>query len=139
MTALFPEVEGPLREWLRARPELAELTGSGRHVYFAAPDVKERPPRWLTIQRVGGAPQDTDVPCDDALVAFHCFGRTKAQAAELAAALVGVLFAIKSRTPMGTVVAVHALVNAWTFEPDPVLEVPCFVVNAAIMFLAAPN
>jgi hypothetical protein len=132
----FPEVEGPVRDWLKAAPELADATGNGRYVYFAAPDTRERPATWLTVARVGGAPQDTEVPLDDALIAFHCYGRSKQLAADLAATLVGLLFAIKQPTPMGTVTALHAFVSAWTFEPDPVLETPCVVVNAAMLFRA---
>lgn len=134
---LFREVEGPLRAWLKAHPSIAPLTGGGRYVYFAAPDVREKPAAWLTFRRIGGGPEVSETPIDAPLVSFNCWGRTKSAADTLAEALVNALQDVRQPTPMGEIVAMSARVTLWTFQPDPSLATPRVVVDAAMQFRVA--
>jgi Protein of unknown function (DUF3168) len=135
---LFAEVEGPLRAWLKADPTIAALTNNGRHVYFAAPDTNDKPTRWLTIRRIGGGPLPGTTPLDYPLIAFECWGRTKAGASELAEALVNLLWSVDHPVEMDTVVALSAVVTLWLFQPDPALgDLPRVLVDASMVFRAA--
>jgi hypothetical protein len=142
MSVLWRDVEGPIKDWLRQHPGIAPLTGNGKYVYFEAPPpltsaTADRPDRWLTFRRLGGAPMPLDTPLDDALLSFSCFGRTRPHAAELASALANAM-TIAVPTLMETVVALNGRVTLWRWEPDTRVQppVPCFVVDAAVIFYA---
>ena len=93
---VFPDVEGALKQWLKAQTPILDVIGDPKFVYFEAPDTSAavRPAAWLTFARLGGAPPDSDIPQDIPLISFLCWGRTRLKAAQLAGALVTVLKSI---------------------------------------------
>lgn len=140
LATLYADVEGPLRAWLRAHPDLADLTNNGQWVYFSAPDRSDvKPAQWLTLRRIGGGPTPGEVPMDDALITFGAYARSKGAAAILAARLVNILAAIQAPVTMGDIEALDAQVTLWAFQPDESIEpaLPRVVVDAAILFRAA--
>jgi hypothetical protein len=132
---VIEDVEGPLRAWLRAQPDLATFTAS--HIYFSAPDTTDRPDCWLTLRRIGGGLNQGDLMEDQPLISFGCWGRSRQKAAELAALLVDVLVHDLNRpVEMPPLTALGAQVTLWSYEPDLEVPVPRYVVDAIIHFTA---
>lgn len=91
----WPDIEGKVRTLLRADPGVTALVGS--RVFFGVP---REPSAWpvVTVQRVGGGPDGSQVPADDALIQVDIFGRVdpsghgdKAQTWTVTAAIIGAL------------------------------------------------
>jgi hypothetical protein len=139
VSVFFPEVEGPIKAWLKTQTSVAALTEGGRHVYFAAPDLKTaKPSCWLTVRRIGGAPQAV-VPLDQPLMSFEAWGRTKAAASKLAEATANALWALEGPITLSDdLVLLSSRVTLWLFQPDPTLsEHPRYVVDAVLVLRAA--
>jgi hypothetical protein len=129
------DVEGPLRDWLKVHPDLAEL--SGQHVYLGAAQQSSTPiPYWLELSRMGGGPDLTASPLDLPLMTFHCYGRTRLQASQLAHALANILDIGTSNAPvvLPGLSILYSRVTLLLWQPDAIgaKDLPRYIVDATM-------
>jgi len=122
----WPDVEGGLRTYLRADAAVSALCA--QRVFFGVPRKGARFPL-VTVQRIGGGDDPSEVPIDRALVQVDCWGAfadetahvrpNKAGAFALAAAVRDALSAIRGATDIGEdVIAYGANVVSSQWLPD---------------------
>lgn len=134
-TAVFADVEGAVRTWLRTVPVVTALVST--RVWFAVPEDSPTYPL-VALSRVGGSPQGPETPVDDARLQFDCFGRTKAEAAAVAYAVCGAVHTLRAGTALdSTAVALSGqVVLGPLFSPDPDDNSPRYIVDAVITIRA---
>ena len=125
---VFVDVEGAVRTWARANARIVAQVAA--RSFFGVPDGGQLP--LLTLRRVGGAPDAGEAPVDVALISFECWGRTKQEAAAVAAALKSAAESVAAGTPMGAdVICYGASVELELWLPDPKTDRPRYVVDVA--------
>lgn len=114
----YADAEGAVRAWGRT------LGLVGSRVFFEPPE-RGRVYPLITVQRVGGAPLNQDVPIDGPLIQFDVLGekRTdKAAVGAIAYQLASAVMSLRSGTAMGTAaVALSGTVTSgplWMPEPE---------------------
>lgn len=68
----YPDVEGGVKAWLRARPEVTSTAVGTRTFVNGVPRSPTYP--LITVQRVGGGDDPSDAPVDLALVQIDVWG-----------------------------------------------------------------
>jgi hypothetical protein len=89
VTATFPDIETLVQNWLgyTSVAALVRRTDGGLNIYQAMPNSSPLPA--VVLSRVGGAPsRRSNVPTDTARISFDCWAATRAEAREIAAAVV---------------------------------------------------
>lgn len=123
---VFADVEGGVRAWARANSSITAAVST--RTFFGFPDGGQLP--LLTLARVGGAPEPGEAPLDTARISFHCWGRTKQEAAAVAAALKSAAQSLRAGIPMGAdLIAYGASVVLDLWQPDPANDRPRYVVD----------
>jgi len=134
------DIEGPLRDWLKVHPDLAQLCG--QHVYLGAAQRSSTPvDYWLEFSRMGGGPDLTTAPLDNPLMTFHNYGRTRLQASQQAHALANIL-SIGITTPpvdLGPLRIIQSRVTLLVWQPDVLAakDIPRYVLDCTMC--VAPN
>lgn len=125
---VFVDVEGGVRTWARAN---ARITGQvGARTFFGVPDGGQLP--LVTLKRAGGASDEGEAPLDVALISFECWGRTKQEAAAVAAAVKSAAESVAAGTPMGAEMTCYgASVELDLWLPDPRTDRPRYLVDVA--------
>lgn len=137
---VFPDVEGALRTWLRAQPEVAARYGT--RVFFGIPDS----PTWplLVVGRVGGGEDVSEAPLDLPMVQLDCWGRLdtaghgdKASCAADKNAVRSALSRIRAVTELADgEVAFGAEVVSDLWSPDPDDKRPRYVLTVRLAAIA---
>ncbi len=135
MSLAILDLEGPLRDWLKVHPDLAELTA--QHVYLGAAQRSSTPiPTWLEFSRMGGGSDLTTTPLDNPLMTFHCYGRTRLLASQTAHALANILTIGITVPPvdLGPLTILQSRVTLVVWQPDPVgaKDLARYVVDAVM-------
>jgi hypothetical protein len=115
-TKRFADVEGGVRAWARANAFITPIVGT--RTFFGFPDGGQLP--LLTLRRVGGRPDAGEAPIDTARISFECWGRTKQEAAAVAAAVKSAAESLPAGAPMGADVICHGasvVLDLWLPEP----------------------
>lgn len=89
----FPDAEGAVKTFLRSRPEVT-TTAAGTRVFMDMPTAPTFP--LVTVQRVGGGVDPSEVPLDVALVDISCWGRLDASGHAMWAELMVVVNGVRS-------------------------------------------
>lgn len=134
-TIAYVDTEGPVRDWLRQHPDLADL--SGAHVYFGAPRGANKIGSWITVRRIGGGPMAGTVNLDNPLFSLSCYGQDRQTAAQLASVVANIVtvdgFHRGVAQLPGGLEVIHGGVTLFAFVPDTELEgVARYVVDAAL-------
>jgi hypothetical protein len=77
---VWADTEAVVRQWSRD-----QLTGLSRRVFFGVPDNPQLP--LVTVARVGGGPEDSGVPFDQARISWQVWAHSKQEAASLTSVL----------------------------------------------------
>lgn len=129
--AVFADVEGGLRAWLRGQPSITALVD--QHVWFGIPANAQFP--LITIAQVGGGPGVGEAPITDALIQLDCWGagQNKGQAAAVMTAVLGALDSLHCGAEMGgEVIAMGSTVESVIWLPDPQSNQARYVVTALV-------
>lgn len=121
MTTVLPDAEGGCRTWLRSLSAVTALVE--QRVFFAVPDDTDDDDYPLvTVQRVAGAMDASEVPLDAAILQLTCIGRRrdKASATSLASAVRVAVADLREPTVWGTDVCLGAVEESTVFTVDPV-------------------
>lgn len=135
----FGDVETAVKAWLSATPSVATLLtrpDTGKSIYLAMPSAAPNPAAIIT--RVGGAPRATELPTDVARISIDCFGRTRAEAHALAAAIAAAYDDLSYSGPYvaadGTRL-MNAEVVGLLWLPDPATDTARYVIDALVYAL----
>jgi hypothetical protein len=142
----FPDVEGGVRDYLRAHASVSALVGT--RVFFGIPAAPTFP--LITVTRVGGTDDTSEATIDQALVQIDCWGRLyadtdpthkggdKAQCDAVRRAVRRAFRDIRTATALNaSTVAYGARVESDPFRPDPDSDRPRYAVTASITARAA--
>lgn len=142
MTESYPDIEGGLRTFLRADTGVIAATADvqgAASVWFGIPKgATEDYFPLITIMRVGGGDDASDIPIDRALLQIDCWGSlhtngngNKASATTLVNAVRSALRAVRRRTELATgIYAFGFNVESSIWLPDPDNDRPRYVVTA---------
>jgi hypothetical protein len=140
----WPDVEGALRDYLRADAGVSALVG--QRVFFDIPKAT-RDSSWpmITVARVGGATDASEVPLDLALMSIDVWGSLdasgngdKAGAAAVVNAVRSALEAMNGRTTLTTGVDGFGVQEAGVvWLPDPGNGRPHYTVTAEVTAIAS--
>ena len=135
----WPDVEGAVRDHLRADADVAALVGT--RVFFGVPldsngQVTAQLPL-VTISRVGGGDDASEAPIDQALLQIDCWAasRNKAQAHAVTSAVRKSLTEIRT-AEVGSTVLFGAVVESVIWSPDP-KDLPRYSLTALVSARAA--
>lgn len=126
----YPAVEMGVRDWLRTESSLVALVG-GDSRRIDIDYSGDKASTHLTLFRAGGGPS-RKVPLDNAVLAFHCWGRGRGAALNLATELINVL---NTRTEVAlndTAWLRGCTVESSNWLPDPTGQ-PRYVVIARVI------
>jgi hypothetical protein len=135
----FPDPEGTIRAYLRADPDVSAIVGN--RVFFGVPrKANEETFPLVTVARIGGADDPSEVPVDLGLLDISCWGSIdasgnglKAPATELANAVRSALHRIRERTSAGTGTDVFGVqIGGVVWAPDPDNDRPRYVITAEV-------
>jgi len=133
----WPDVEGGLRTWLRADAALVALVGN--RVFFGVPRAAvDSTFPLVTIQRVGGGQDPSEVPIDLALIQVDAWGTAadkggKAVAWAVVNALRSRLETMRDRTTLDTGIdAFGAEVVGVVWAPDPADDRPRYTLTVEV-------
>lgn len=110
---VFPDVEGPIRDWVRAE----SITNVGTRVFFGLPERCEYPA--IDLHLVDGGIQPGEAPLADVLVTFSVWGGQRIPASEAVWALAA---SIENLTPVvhGALALLGGVVVLGpVYQPDP--------------------
>lgn len=130
-TRTFVDIEGGLRDYLRTLTALTNLVE--QRIFLGIPSSGTDFP-FIQMSRVGGGP-DLLTPLDNAEISFSCWGADKAEAAEVAAALVSELESLQAGTEIASGLKCGgASVLLWLWSPDTSTDKPTarYVIDARI-------
>ena len=120
----WPDIEGALREWLRADADIQAVVGT--RVFFGIPRNSSSAFPCIMITRIGGGQMTGDAPVDNALMQFDVYGELaeegggRLQVTTAALALRKTLSKIVGRTRLNsTVVCFDPRVSVQVFSPLP--------------------
>jgi hypothetical protein len=140
----WPDVEGAVRDWLRADPGVSAFVGS--RVFFGVPRNARDPQSFplVTVARVGGAADPNEAPVDLALLSIECWGSIdpsgngdKAEATAVVNAVRSALEGINGRTALSGFVDAFGVAEAGVvFAPDPDNDRPRYVLTAEVTAMA---
>jgi hypothetical protein len=127
----FPDIEGAMRTWLQAQTEMTVLIAD--RDFFGYPESSKTQTPLIVMQRIGGGPLPGEAPIDLALLQFDCWGgvRNKAQANQVALALIGVLASMTAQQLSGAFVY-GCSVGSSIWSPDPESDQARYVVTASV-------
>lgn len=136
MTVEWPDIEGGLRDYLRAHGDVVAAVGT--RIFFGVPDTPTFP--LVTVQRVGGGDDLSEAPIDQALVQFDVWGELdanghgkKADADTVRRAVRQALHDIRGATALNaSTVAYGATVTDDRWLPDPNNDRPRYSVTALV-------
>lgn len=137
MSVVYGDVEQVVKAWLRATPAVADLVplpgGAGPAIFNAMPTSAPNPVILAELVAGGPSPRE-DLPCADYRITFDVYGRTRAEAAGVTYALVGVLesLARDGSWDDGTTTVYAANVVLMRWFPDPDSDTPRYIVDALI-------
>ncbi len=125
---MLTDVEGPVKAWAAAT--------LGLRVFFGKPqsDTSALTGPLVVLSRIGGGPEQ-HVPVDQPRLSFACYGRTKAEAATTAAAVVEALWSLQAGTMLGSLRALGASgIFGPLWQPEVVggAEHPRYIVDATV-------
>jgi hypothetical protein len=135
----MPDVEGGVRTFLRANAEVAAIVG--QRVFFGVPKgATEATFPLVTVSRIGGGDDFSEVPIDIALLQIDCWGGIddsgngkKAEAVSLLNAVRNACLAIRGRTALNSSVdAAGIFVQSVVWLPDPANDRPRYSVTAEV-------
>jgi hypothetical protein len=140
----FPDVEGALRAYLRADAGVSALVG--QRVFFDVPrSTRESSYPLITVARVGGGTDASDVPIDLALISIDVWGTLdasgngdKAGATAVVNAVRSALEAMNGRTTLSAGVDAFGAQEAGVvWLPDPDNGRPHYTVTAEVTAIAS--
>jgi hypothetical protein len=135
----MPDVEGGVRTFLRANAEVAAIVG--QRVFFGVPKgATEATFPLVTVSRIGGGDDFSEVPIDIALLQIDCWGGIddsgngkKAEAVSLLNAVRNACLAIRGRVALNSSVdAAGIFVQSVVWLPDPANDRPRYSVTAEV-------
>ena len=137
----YPDVEGALRTWLRARPAVQGVVA--QRVWFGIPKVDPVFPL-VVVSRIGGTNAAGDAPVDEPLVQIDCWGDIHANGNGNKASALGVANVVRAElldlvndtTIAPGVRAAIASVDM-AYSPDPDNDRPRYVLTVAGSFISA--
>ena len=127
----MPDVEGGVRAFLRADPDVAALVGN--RVFFGVPTSTVFP--LVTVSRVGGGDDPSEAAVDLAVLTVQCWGemRDKAGAYLLANTVRSALRNVRGRTQFADDCWCHgATVDGLFYSPDPTQDRPRYVLTIRV-------
>ena len=143
----LPDVEGGIRDYLRAHPDVSALIGT--RAFFGIPDS----PTWplVVVRRVGGSEDSSEAAIDVAVIQIDCWGRLfndtdpsksahgdKAQADRLRRAVRKALWQIRGATAANTSTVLYgAVVESDPFLPDRDNDRPRYALTVRVTARAA--
>lgn len=138
-TIVFTDVEGAVREWLRAHPLLTPLLGSGNNarIFFGIPTGISFP--FVTVSRVGGGPHEGLAPLDVARLSFEVWGSTKKTAQDVVVALTSAVEQLETEPLNASVKGEGAHVDMILWRPDPTDGRPRYIVDVTITASIIPD
>ena len=128
---IFPDLEGACRTWLRNHPFVGPLIDN-KHAYFGVPNGDNPPSPMIIVSRLGGAPQDGEVPLDDGRVEFAVWGNTKMAASQVERMLCAALHDMGSVQMSPDVVGYGARVESRIWLPEENSNAGRYLVDAII-------
>lgn len=132
----WPDVEGGIRDYLRANTAIAALVGT--RVFFGIPATVQYP--LITVQRVGGGDDTSEAPIDQALIQIDVWAAVgnKASATAVLNAVRDCLSGIRGRTTLKAgVTGFGAEVVSVIWAPEQGTDQPRYSVTAAVAAIAA--
>lgn len=113
-----PDVEEGARQWARSLeiPNVVDADGAAA-VYFGPPTTL--PEVYITLYRVGGAPQRGEAPLRDVRITWNVYGLTKNNARAAAGWLVGHIEAVSEIPMAGSTYCYGATVDTAYWAPVP--------------------
>lgn len=139
----MPDTEGALRTWLRAQDAVEAIVA--HRVFFGVPrGAAEADFPMITLGRVGGGDDPSDVPIDNCTLQVSCWGSIdsrgnpiKASATELVNAVRSAVRAVRSRISLtADVDALGITVESVVWLPDPDNDRPRYVMTVDVMALS---
>lgn len=131
----FPDVEAGVRAYLRADTDVNAVVSA--RVFFGVPKANPIFPL-VTLARVGGGQDASEVPVDLAVMNISCWGdSTKEQAANVMNAVRRALNKIRRRTLVSGVALHGAQVDTVLWSPDPEDARPRYIITARVTASAA--
>lgn len=131
----FPDVEAGVRAYLRADVDVSAAVNA--RVFFGVPKNNPTFPL-VTLARVGGGQDASEVPVDLAVVNINCWGNsTKDDAAIVMNAVRRALNKLRRRTLVSGVALHGAQVDTVIWSPDPEDARPRYIVTARVTASAA--
>lgn len=135
----WPDVEGLVRDWLRADAGVAAIVGA--RVFFGVPKgATESTFPLVTVQRFGGGQADGEAPLDVALLQIDCWGTISRGngVKSVATALVNSVRAALDAVGTDSAAALAgANVESVVWLPDPDNDRPRYAVTAEVSALAS--
>lgn len=138
----WPDPEGLTRDALKADSGVSAIVGN--RVFFGIPKrAGEATYPMITVFRVGGGQDSSEVPLDDALVQVDCWGSFDAQGNGLKAQCTALVNAVRSSLEaMGTVTRIAGVelgvnVESVLWLPDPDNARPRYSITAEVAAIAA--
>lgn len=136
----WPDVEGAMRDFLRADTGLVALVGN--RVFFGAPREPTYP--MILITRVGGGQARGEAPIDNALLQLDVLGKLasepgggKGPVTTAALALQKAVSRIKNGTKLvSNVTAWDAQIVSSFYSPDPITDRPRHIITVMVPALA---
>lgn len=141
----WPDIEGALREYLRADPDIQAVVGT--RVFFGIPRNSEGVFPCIMITRIGGGQTSGEAPLDQPLMQFDIYGKKSEESGggrlactQAALALRKALSKMKGRTRLNaTVVAWDPRVSSQVFSPLPGDDRPRVLMTATIPCIYSPG
>lgn len=96
-TVTFVDAEAAAKAWARADAAIVAIVG--QRVFLGVNNNAEFPQ--LVVERVGGGPQASEAPLDDALLQFSCWATSRGAAGALAYTVMSQAESMTVGTPMG--------------------------------------
>lgn len=136
MAETFPDVEGGIRDYLRANTGVAALVGT--RVFFSIPDA----PTWplIVVREIGDTDDPSEAPIVATLIQIDCWAdrRNKASANAVKRAVRAALYPIRSATALNAgTVAYGAEIVGGGFLPDPADDRPRYTLTVNVTARAA--
>ncbi len=125
-----------VKDWLLTLPSvtaLVPLPTTGAAIFLAMPSGAPNPV--ILINQVGGNPNARDdLPLATTRLSFDVYGRTRAQASQIAHALIAELDALARYGSFsdGGMTLYHAQVAGSRWLPDPDSDTPRYIVDALV-------
>lgn len=127
--ALYSDVAGDVRSWLRTHPYLADLQAA--RVFFRIPDVATFPLTQMSV--LDDTNEDSEAPIVNALVGLVVWGGTYQQVTDISNGIKAACHEMQPDTLIGAgTVGLNAEVIGATDSPDPDTGSPRKVITVSL-------